>query len=100
MEGIKITLFDGTSIEHLTENGSCFISNDKIDESVFADNLSKVTIHRGKNAEELKDMELAGLWREDGKTWIALRQLSEDEILHAKIHADIEYLAMMTGTQM
>ena len=40
----KIILGDGTEISNLKLNGNNFISTEKIEESVFADNCSPVTI--------------------------------------------------------
>ena len=40
----KITLGDGTEISNLKLNGNNFISTETIEESVFADNCSPVTI--------------------------------------------------------
>lgn len=40
----KITLADGTALEGLTLNGNNYISDKKVTEDVFRDNLSKVTI--------------------------------------------------------
>ena len=43
----KITLGNGTEISNLKLNGNNFISTEKIEESVFADNCSPVTISDG-----------------------------------------------------
>ena len=42
---ITLTFADGTSIENLTMNGSCFVSETEVDESIFtSDALESMTI--------------------------------------------------------
>ena len=54
----KITLGDGTEISNLKLNGNNFISTEKIDESVFVDNCSPVTISDGVSDTVHPNMEL------------------------------------------
>ena len=54
----KITLGDGTEISNLKLNGNNFISTEKIEESVFADNCSPVTISDGTTETVHPNMEL------------------------------------------
>ena len=54
----KITLADGTALEGLTLNGNNYISDKKVTEDVFRDNLSKVTIEGPDGAQEHENMKL------------------------------------------
>ena len=45
----NLILADGTAISNLTMNGTCYVSETEIDESIFEDNLSTMTV---QNTEE------------------------------------------------
>lgn len=100
----KITLADGTEITDLRLNGNNYISKEDLDESLFDGNLYKVTInytHFGEEVtQEYSDMELIALRKYEEETWFILREIPYDEKMRNKILADIDYLAMMTGTDL
>ena len=75
----------------------------KITEDDFKGKLSKITIENetDKTSEELEHMELVQILDYGDKGYyFVLRQLSADEIDKLKMQGDIEYLAMMTNTDM
>lgn len=106
----KITLSDGTILDNIELNCTVFISKNIIDESVFEHNLSPVNIelYGDRSPDEAIDVE--GRHEnmsyfpinspEEGETWFCLRDISESEMQFAKIRSDIEYLAMMTDTEL
>lgn len=102
-KSFKITLADGTQLKNLKLSGNNYISKVKITEDDFKGKLSKITIENetDKTSEELEHMELVQILDyEDKGYYFVLRQLSADEIDKLKMQGDIEYLAMMTNTDM
>ena len=102
-KSFKITLADGTQLKNLKLSGNNYISKVKITEDDFKGKLSKITIENetDKTSEELEHMELVQILDYGDKGYyFVLRQLSADEIDKLKMQGDIEYLAMMTNTEM
>lgn len=102
-KSFKITLADGTQLKNLKLSGNNYISKTKITEDDFKGKLSKIIIENetDKTSEELEHMELVQILDYGDKGYyFVLRQLSQDEIDKLKMQGDIEYLAMMTNTDM
>ena len=98
----KITLSDGTQLKDLKLSGNNYISKAKITEDDFKGKLSKVIIENetDKISEKFEHVELVQIVHYEDGYYFVLRQLSQDEIDKQKIQGDIEYLAMMTNTDM
>lgn len=98
----KITLSDGTQLKDLKLSGNNYISKTKITEDDFKRKLSKVIIENetDKISVELEHVELVQIVHYEDGYYFVLRQLSQDEIDKQKMQGDIEYLAMMTNTDM
>ena len=97
----KITLGDGTEISNLKLNGNNFISTEKIEESVFADNCSPVTISDGTTETVHPNMELVQIVEQiPGEYWFVLRDISEEEFARTKMQSDIAYIAMMSNIEL
>lgn len=97
----KITLGDGTEISNLKLNGNNFISTEKIEESVFADNCSPVTISDGTTETAHPNMELVQIVEQvPGEYWFVLRDISEEEFTRTKMQSDIAYIAMMSNVEL
>lgn len=94
-----ITLEDGTQIENLRLNGNNFISDKKINASVFDGNLGKVVISDGEYDETHTNMALVQVTKMGSEYWFILRDIPEDELRNAKLRADLDYLAMMTDVE-
>lgn len=93
----KLILADGTEIKNLTRNGDNFISDTKVDESLFAGNLTSLTITDGEDVTiEMKNAELIQQIEYQGKYWLCFRELSERELKDISLESQIQYLAMMT----
>lgn len=101
-ESWKITLSDGTQLKDLRLSGNNYISKSKITIDDFKGKLSKVIIENEtqKITQEYNYMELVQIVKYEDGYYFALRELSQDEIDKRKIKGDIEYLAMMTNTDM
>lgn len=75
-----ITLADGQKIENLGLNGNNFVSTAKIDESIFEDNLSTMTVSDGETETVYHDVEfIQQMQWSDGTYYLAFRELSEQE---------------------
>ena len=97
----KITLGNGTEISNLKLNGNNFISTEKIEESVFADNCSPVTISDGTTETAHPNMELVQIVEQvPGEYWFVLRDISEEEVARIKMQSDIAYIAMMSNVEL
>lgn len=97
----KIILGDGTEISNLKLNGNNFISTEKIEESVFADNCSPVTISDGTTETVRPNMELVQIVEQvPGEYWFVLRDISEEEFARTKMQSDIAYIAMMSNVEL
>ena len=101
-KSFKITLADGTQLKNLKLSGNNYISKTKITEDDFKGKLSKVIIENetDKISVELEHVELVQIVHYEDGYYFVLRQLSADEIDKLKMQGDIEYLAMMTNTDM
>ena len=95
----KITLSDGTQLKDLKLSGNNYISKTKITEDDFKGKLSKIVIEN-ETSEEFEHVELVQIVHYEDGYYFVLRQLSQDEIDKQKMQGDIEYLAMMTNTDM
>ena len=93
----KLILADGTEIKNLTRNGDNFISDTKVDESLFAGNLTTLTITDGEDVTiEMNNAELIQQIEYQGKYWLCFRELSARELKDMALESQIQYLAMMT----
>lgn len=93
----KLILADGTEIKNLTRNGDNFISDTKVDESLFAGNLTSLTITDGEDVIiEMNNAELIQQIEYQGKYWLCFRELSERELKDMALESQTQYLAMMT----
>lgn len=101
-KSFKITLADGTKFENLKLSGNYYITETEITEDDFKGKLSKVIIENEveKTSQEYNYMELIQIVHYKDGYYFALRELSQDEIDKQKMKGDIEYLAMMTNTDM
>ena len=65
-----ITLSDGRQITDLKQNGTNYISDTKIDESIFDDNLETLTISDGENETVMRNAYfIQQVTYDEGKTW-------------------------------
>ena len=95
-----ITLADGTTIDDLTLNGTNYISPKPVTSDIFAGNCSPMMISDGEIEDLHENAELVQIENYNGEYWIAFRDVSKQELKEAKIRSDIDYIAMMTDTDL
>lgn len=99
-----ITLADGRKLENLELNGNNYIAEGVIEDSVFADNLSTVTISDGETTETFEDMVLLSNRVDGGRSWFVLGEKTEqqkkEEALNRRI-AEMEQAmtVLLTGKE-
>lgn len=75
-----ITLADGSQLTGLSKNGDNFVSETKVDESIFTDNLSTMTVSDGETEETFTDMVfIQQMEWADGTFYLAFREKTEQE---------------------
>lgn len=83
-----ITLADGRKLTGLGKNGDNFVSTEKVDETIFEDNLSTMTISDGETEETYKDMVfIQQMEWPDGTYYLAFREKSQAEKAYAALVA-------------
>ncbi len=82
-----ITLADGRQLEGLELNGNNYVADGVIEDSVFTDNLSTVTISDGVTTEIFEDMALLSNRIEGGRSWIVLGVKTPQEKAMERINA-------------
>lgn len=102
----SIRLSDGTMIEGLTASGNYFVSDERVTDRLTG-KLHGVNIICTEPEEyamiqtgEHEHMKLEHEMTRDGKYMFLLLDVSKAEIEKARLEANIEYLAMMTGVEL
>lgn len=95
----KITLSNGTVLEGLGLNGNNYISEKKIKDSVFEDNLSRVEILDTATGETtiLRDAELVQNIKVGSEYWFVFREKSQEELEIEALNGAIIELAEIIG---
>lgn len=91
----SISLEDGTVLSGLRLNGNNYISDVKITEDVFENNLGTITISDGETSTNYTDLELVQLKQYGDEYWFILREIPESEMFLSKLRADLDYTMMM-----
>ena len=90
-----ITLADGTQLNNLELNGNNYIAPQLIDDSVFANNLSAVTVSDGATTEIFEEMVLIqNTTYGDGKSWFILSPKTDQEREKEALNAEITSLQL------
>lgn len=78
-----ITLADGRQIENLRMNGTNYVSDSKVDESIFENNLSIMIVSDGKHTETFYDMVFIQQmeWK-DGTFYLSFREKTQEEKIY------------------
>lgn len=95
-----ITLADGRKLTDLRKNGDNFVSETKVDETMFDGNLSIITVSNGEYEITNRNVELIQQVHYPDGWYLAFRELSDIEIKEMELNAKIEYIAMMAGVDM
>lgn len=81
-----ITLADGQKLSGLGKNGDNFVSSEKVDESIFEDNLSTVTFSDGETETTYNNLVfIQQMPWPDGTFYLAFREQTEKEKLMATL---------------
>ena len=90
--GYTITLADGQQLTELELNGSNFISNTKVDESIFEDNLETMTVSDGEAETVYHDVEFIQQmpWN-DGTYYLAFREIPQSEKKMKEIEKSLQF---------
>ncbi len=67
---------------------------------MFDGKLSKVTATDGENILEWNHAELVQITHPDNRWWFVLRELSPEELFRAATKAKLDYLALVTDTDL
>ena len=95
-----VTLDDGTAIGGLTLSGNNFISDTELTPEMFDGKLSKITATDGNSTLEWNNAELVQITHPDSRWWFVLRELSPEELFRATTKAKLDYLALVTDTDL
>lgn len=97
-----ITLADGRKLTGLGKNGDNFVSAKKVDETIFKDNLSVMTVSDGETETVYHIAELIQQQKWfDGSWYLAFRELSPQEQAMAALNKAVaENADSMTDLQM
>ena len=84
-----ITLADGKKLTGLDMNGTNYVSKEKVDETIFKDNLSTMKVSDGNTETTYTDMVfIQQMEWDDGTFYLAFREKTEEEKLAAAISAN------------
>ena len=94
-----IKLADSRKLTGLTKNGTNFVSREKIDESIFKNNLSTMTVSDGETEVVMNNVELIQQMKwMDGTYYLAFREKTPAELteeMTLDLLADCEYRLCM-----
>lgn len=109
----KITLSDGTELDNLRANNNNFIADYPVTEDTFKYKLASVDIEGeddtgisiGIETGHFENMQVVAIqhglsYMEPNEYWFVLASISEEELRYNAIRSDIDYLAMMTDTEL
>lgn len=83
-----ITLANGTKLTGLDMNGTNYVSKEKVDETIFEDNLSTMKVSDGETETTYTDMVfIQKMEWADGTFYLAFREKTKEEKLVAALNA-------------
>lgn len=89
----KITLANGVVLDNLELNGNNYISSQIIENDVFENNLTTITINNGEIDTVYSNMRLmSNRVAADGRSWFVLGEKSEQEVREELLQQRIEEL--------
>ncbi|MBR1476896.1 MAG: hypothetical protein IJ608_02915 [Lachnospiraceae bacterium] len=98
---MTLVLSDGTRIEGITMNGNNYVSQEEVKESDLAGKLSHVSVEEnGAVTQELENAALVQILHYNDGWYIALREMTETEVMLAKLRADTDYIAAMSDVDL
>ena len=96
-----ITLADGRKLTGLGKNGNNFVSAKKVDETIFKDNLSVMTVSDGETETVYHNVELIQQqeWA-DGSWYLAFREITESEKREKAINEKLQAIEQTLGVML
>lgn len=93
-----ITLADGRKLTGLSKNGDNFVSSEQVDETIFENNLSTMTVSDGETEVQYHDVEFIQQqeWV-DGSWYLAFRELSESERKEKAVSTKLQEIEQTLG---
>jgi len=89
----KITLANGVVLDNLELNGNNYISSQIIEDDIFENNLTTITISDGEVDTIYSNMRLmSNRIAADGRSWFVLSEKSEQEVREELLQQKIEEL--------
>lgn len=96
-----IVLADGTRLTDVSMNGDNYTTVDIVEDSLFANNLSPVTIIDDDGNETVHEhMKLLGNMVYQGQSMFVLEDIDPKVFVQMKMRGDIEYIAMMSDIKL
>ena len=77
---VKLQFPNGTIIENLKLNGNTFVSEEKVDESLFADTISELTVIEDNETSIMHNVIFVNQVKYDDGWYLALTELSKEEV--------------------
>ena len=96
----SVTLGDGTVLSDLHMNGNNFVSASELTSATFSGKLHHVVISDGTTEQVIDNAELIRLAQENDGWYFVLREIPADVLEKLQLHADIDYIAAMTGVDL
>ena len=75
-----IKLADGRELTGLTKNGDNYVSKEKVDETIFADNLATMMVSDGETETTYKNVEFIQQMEFPDGFYLCFREISEAEL--------------------
>lgn len=75
-----IKLADGRELTGLTKNGDNYVNKEKVDETIFADNLATMTVSDGETETTYKNVEFIQQMEFPDGFYLCFRELTEAEL--------------------
>lgn len=92
-----LILSDGTKIENLELNGDSFVSKERIDESVFTDNLTELTVIHDDVKEIRCNVEYTGQTHGPDGWYFSFAEIPAQELLNRHVNTLVSVLNIMMG---
>lgn len=93
----KMILADGTELTGFRQNGNNYVSQERVDEAVFEDNLSTLTLTDGETEITMNNAVLIQQVKYTDGWYLCFRELTPQELQNITILSKIDYLAMMAN---
>ena len=75
-----IKLADGRELTGFTKNGDNYVSKEKVDETIFKDNLATMTVSDGVTETKYKNVEFIQQMEFPDGFYLCFREISEEEL--------------------